>query len=115
MLWGFFCFFFFLFSFSQLEPELGYILPGFTCLFLVLLLTENTSMNPGKVFSAKSGWDAPLTKVTMIAGSSVLHHSGVHPLSRKESYCPEQGKSWMCPSPESKTKAKGHQTTDVLG
>lgn len=69
---GFFCvifffsppFFFFLFSFSQLEPELGYTLSGFTCLSLELLLTKNTSMNSGKVFSVKSGWDAPLTKVT---------------------------------------------------
>lgn len=59
-----FIFIFFIFSFSQLELELGYTLSGFTCLFLVLLLTKNTNMNPGKVFSVKPGWDAPLTEVT---------------------------------------------------
>jgi len=46
---------FYFFCFSQLEPEPAYILSGFTCLFLVLAWTKNTSMNPAKVFSAQSG------------------------------------------------------------
>lgn len=91
-----FLFSFFFPPFSQLEPELSYILSGFICLFLVSGLTKNTSVNPAEVFSALSSWDAPLAIATQIAKSFVLKHSGAHMLSRMQSCCSKQEKSPRC-------------------